>query len=183
MQKISNTAELKATIRELELRTQRQESVLKSDARDTAKSFKPANLLKSGVRQLRNTTPDMKTTAINTFIGLAAGAITRKLVIGRHPNILRRTLGAVVQAGITRFIYKKLPAWQMKVAQFQANKRTLTPRAKVQSARQIPGGSMSSPLSSPISGTTSGIMGGTTGGTISGATSGTTGGTTSGTTL
>ncbi|MEO6914663.1 MAG: hypothetical protein ABI151_02600, partial [Chitinophagaceae bacterium] len=96
MQKISNTAELKATIRELELKTQRQESLLKSEAKSTAGSFKPVNLLKSGVQQLRNTTPNMKTTALNTFIGLAAGFLTRKLVLGRHPNILRRTLGAAV---------------------------------------------------------------------------------------
>lgn len=116
MQKISNTAELKASIRELELKTQRQESVLKSDARSTAKSFKPANLLKAGVQEIRNTTPDMKTMAVNTFVGLAAGAITRKIVMGRNPGILRRTLGAVVQAGITRFIYKSLPAWQSKLA-------------------------------------------------------------------
>lgn len=127
MQKISNTAELKASIRELELKTQRQESVLKSDAKATAGSFKPANLLKTGVQQLRNTTPDMKTMAINTFVGLAAGAITRKLVMGRNPGILRRTLGAVVQAGITRFIYKSLPVWQQKVADAQARAKSRRP--------------------------------------------------------
>jgi hypothetical protein len=119
MQKISNTAELKASIRELELKTQRQESVLKSDARSTASSFKPANLLKAGVKEIRNTTPDMKTMAINTFVGLAAGAITRKIVMGRNPGIMRRTLGAIVQAGITRFIYRKLPVWQNKLADIQ----------------------------------------------------------------
>lgn len=135
MQKISNTAELKASIRELELKTQRQESVLKDSARSTAKSFKPANLLKSGIREIRNTTPDMKTTALNTFIGLAAGAITRKFVLGRNPNILRRTLGAVIQAGITRYVYRSLPAWQQKVASMQSGKRgtkrlkSLSPRA------------------------------------------------------
>ncbi len=135
MQKISNTAELKASIRELELKTQRQEAALKNDARSTAKSFKPANLLKSGIREIRNTTPDMKTTALNTFIGIAAGAITRKFVLGKNPNILRRTLGAVVQAGITRYVYKSLPAWQQKVASMQSNKvgtrrlKTLSPRA------------------------------------------------------
>lgn len=124
MQKISNTAELKASIRELELTTQRQESVLKMDARSTAKSFKPANLLRSGVQQLRNTTPDMKTTALNTVVGLAAGALTRRIVMGRSPNILRRTLGAVIQAGITRYIYKSLPSWQQKFAGLHSNKKT-----------------------------------------------------------
>ena len=135
MQKISNTSELKASIRELELKTQRQESALKSDARSAANSFQPANLLKSGVRQIRNTTPDMKTTAINTFVGLAAGAITRKLVMGRNPNILRRTIGAIVQAGITRFIYKSLPAWQHKVAEFQENIRQRKPSSRMISPR------------------------------------------------
>ena len=135
MQKISNTAELKASIRELELKTQRQEAALKSDARSAAQSFRPANLLKSGVRQIRETTPDMKTTALNTFVGLAAGAITRKLVMGKNPNILRRTLGAVVQAGITRFIYKSLPVWQQKVAEIQQNKRSQKPPVKMIGSR------------------------------------------------
>jgi len=113
MRKISSTAELKASIRELELKTQRQEQALKENAKSAAKSFRPLNLLKLGVSKF-TTNPDMKTTAVNTFIGLAAGYVTRKLVVGKSRNIFRRTLGAAVQAGIIKYIHKKLPGWQQK---------------------------------------------------------------------
>ena len=113
MRNISNTAELKASIRELELKTQRQEQAIKENAKTVAQSFKPMNLLRLAISKF-TTTPDMKTTAVNTFIGLAAGYITRKVVIGKSKNIFKRTLGAAVQAGITRYIHKKLPGWQQK---------------------------------------------------------------------
>ncbi len=113
MRKISSTAELKASIRELELKTERQEQALKEQARTAAKSLKPMNLLKLGVSKFTST-PAMKTTAINTFIGLAAGYITRKLVVGKSRNIFKKTLGAAVQAGITKYIHKRLPGWQQK---------------------------------------------------------------------
>jgi len=125
MRKISNAAELKATIRELELKTLRQEQGIKDNAQRTAQSikqsFKPAKLLSAGVKQLR-VTPDMKTTAINTFVGLIAGTITRKLVVGKKPNILKRTLGTALQAGITRFIFRRLPSWQHQAARLLADK-------------------------------------------------------------
>jgi len=113
MRKISTTAELKATIRELELKTQRQEQALRENGKSVAQSFKPMNLLKVGVSKFTHS-PDMKTTAVNTFIGLAVGYITRKLVVGKSRNILKRTLGAAVQAGLTKFIHKRLPGWQQK---------------------------------------------------------------------
>lgn len=115
MQKISNASELKAYIRELELKTQRQEQALKENALSTAKSIKPLNLLRMGISKA-STTPDIKSSAISTFVGLAAGIISRKLVVGRSRNIFKRTLGAAVQAGITRYLFKKLPALQQTSA-------------------------------------------------------------------
>ena len=113
MRKISTTAELKASIRELELKTERQEQALRENARAVGQSFKPMNLLKLAVGKFTSS-PDMKTTAVNTFIGLAVGYVTRKLVVGKSRNILKRTLGAAVQAGLTKFIHKRLPGWQQK---------------------------------------------------------------------
>jgi len=114
MRKISSTAELKASIRELELKTQHQEQALRENAKAVGRSLNPINLLKLGISKFASS-PDMKTAAVNTFIGLAAGYITRKVVVGRSKNIFKRTLGAAVQAGITRFVHKKLPVLQEKI--------------------------------------------------------------------
>ena len=113
MQKITSAEQLKQSIRELELRTKQQELAMKDSLKSTGQSIKhtltPGNLIKAGIKSVRHT-PSMKSAAINTFIGLAAGFLTRRLIVGKSTSILKRTLGAAVQAGITRLIYKKLPA-------------------------------------------------------------------------
>ena len=123
MTRISNEAELKASIRELELKTMQQEKALKDNALSTAKSFQPANLVKSGLVNAQKVamSRDVRKVAITTFIGLAAGYITRRFVIGRNSNIFRRTLGVVVQTTITKMVYKKLPEWQYKTEKFIEN--------------------------------------------------------------
>ncbi len=123
MATISNEAELKATIRELELKTMQQEKAIKENATSTAQSFKPANLVKIGLANAQKVamSRDVREVAVNTFIGFAAGYITKKIVVGKNSNILRRTLGVVVQTAITKMIYRKLPVWQQNTAKFISN--------------------------------------------------------------
>jgi hypothetical protein len=128
MHKISSSEDLKKSIQELELRSKRQEAVLKEGLKSTGQSIKqtlkPANLLKSGLETVRHT-PSMKVTAINTFIGLAAGYITRRFIIGKSTSIIKKTIGFAVQAGITRMVHNKLPEWQHKASTLMAKKNNL----------------------------------------------------------
>jgi hypothetical protein len=118
-QKITSAAQLKEQIKELELRTKRQEAGLKEGVKATGQSIKqslkPGNINKSGIQSVRST-PNMKTVALNTFIGLAAGFVTKKLIIGKSRNIIKRTLGAAIQAGITKMVHNKLPVWKNTAA-------------------------------------------------------------------
>lgn len=131
MRKISSEADLKASIKELELVTKRQEEALKLNAKSSAKNLKPVNLLRLGVNKvaIASATPDIKTTALNTFVGLAAGYITRKLIVGKSKNIFRRTLGAALQTAIIRMFYRKLPDWQRKVVKMLPSSDT-TPKLR-----------------------------------------------------
>jgi hypothetical protein len=128
MHKISSSADLKKSIEELELRSKRQEAVLKEGLKSTGQSIKqtlkPANLLKSGMETVRHT-PNLKMLAINTFIGLAAGYITRRFIVGKSKNIFKRTLGVAVQAGITKMVHNKLPELQRKATTLIAKKNNL----------------------------------------------------------
>lgn len=123
MHNISNAAELKAYIRELELKTHRQEQSLKDNARSTAKSFKPVNLIRTGLVNAKEIaqTKDVRATALNTLIGLGTGYLTRKFVVGKSRNIFRRTLGTAVQAAMTKFVFKKLPGWQQQTNRLITN--------------------------------------------------------------
>ena len=126
MQKITTPEQLKQSIQELEQRTKRQEAALKEGLKSTGQSIKqtlkPANIIRTGISTVRHT-PSIQAVAINTFIGLVAGYITRKLVVGRSRNIFRRTLGVAVQAGITRMFHNKLPEWQHKAALLLSKKK------------------------------------------------------------
>ena len=128
MHKISSSEDLKKSIAELEMRSKRQEAVLKEGLKSTGQSIKqtlkPANLLKSGMETVRHT-PNIKTMAINTFIGLAAGYITRRFIVGKSRNIFKMTLGLAVQAGITKMVHNKLPEWQHKASALIAKKNNL----------------------------------------------------------
>jgi len=123
MLKISNAAELKASIRELELKTQRQEQALKDNARSTVRSFRPVNLLKIALVNAKKIaeTRDIRTTALTTLIGLGSGYITRKIVVGKSRNIFRRTLATAVQAALTKFVFKRLPGWQQQTTRLITN--------------------------------------------------------------
>ena len=112
MQKISNLDDLKASIKELELKTHQQEQLLKRNGKLTTQHYKedytPMNLVRLGLQKVIKT-PDVRYTIMNTFIGLAAGWLAQKIVVGRSRNIFRRTLGAAVQAALVRLAYKNLP--------------------------------------------------------------------------
>jgi len=116
MGKISNEAELKASIRELELKTAQQEKALKDNLKSTVHSFRPTNLVKLGLSNVKKVavTRDIRSTALDTFIGLAAGYLTRKFFIGKTSNIFKRTAGAAVQAAMTKLVFRKLPVIQEK---------------------------------------------------------------------
>jgi hypothetical protein len=122
MHKISNSAELKAQIRELEAKTRLQEQGLKNNAKTTVQSFKPTNLVRTGMVSARKValTRDIRSMAINTFIGLAAGYITRKFIVRNSGNIFKRTLGVAVQSGITKMVYRRLPLWQQFISRLIA---------------------------------------------------------------
>jgi hypothetical protein len=117
--KITSAADLKQSIKELEARTRRQEEMMKEEVKATVQSVKqkitPSNIVRAGINSVRHT-PGMKTVAINTFIGLAAGYLTKRFVIGKSTSILKRTLGAAVQAGITRLVHKKLPVLRNRIS-------------------------------------------------------------------
>jgi hypothetical protein len=134
MHKVNSVADLKKQIAELEIRSKRQEEALKEGLKSTGESIKqtlkPANLIKSGLDTVRHT-PSIKTIAINTFIGLVAGYISRRFIVGKSHSVIRKTLGVIVQAGITKMVHNKLPDWQNKAANMIAKQKVLKNPAKI----------------------------------------------------
>lgn len=103
MDNITSVAGLKNVIQDLEKERAVKEKLLKDQAYQTFESFKPAKVLGMTIKEMV-TSPQVVGNVIDTAIGLATGYYSRRILVGTSSNIIRRLLGTVVQAGVTKFV-------------------------------------------------------------------------------
>lgn len=104
--KIHNAEELKNAIEELEKKKDIEEAAIKYEFKETYESFKPANILKNTIEEVSES-PKFRHNLLNVTLGLGAGYLSQKLVVGRSAGIVKRILGTALQFGVTSFIAKK----------------------------------------------------------------------------
>lgn len=105
MKKIHKADELKSAILELEAKKIVSEEALKKQFHQTLESFKPGNILKNTVSEV-TAAPQFKHNILNLALGLGAGYLTKKVAVGRKAGLLARTVGTVLQFGVTSLIAK-----------------------------------------------------------------------------
>ena len=105
MQIITTSTELKDAIKLLEDRQSIQGAVLKEQFFEVIESVRPVNLIKSTFSQLRSS-PDLLGGMLSTTVGLAAGYLSNKTLVGSSANLFKKLLGTVLQFGITTMIVK-----------------------------------------------------------------------------
>ena len=105
MKKISSVADLKESIHLLEIQRAEEEFLLKEQFKITNEALKPANLIKHTLSQLAGS-PGIKGNLLNATIGLAAGYVSKKVVLGATHNPVTKLLGAVLQMGVGSFVSK-----------------------------------------------------------------------------
>ena len=103
--KIYNTEDLKDAIAELERKRDIEEAALKYEFRETYESFKPANILKNTLAEV-STSPTFRHNLFKVVLGLGAGYLSQKLVIGRSAGLLKRIAGTALQFGVTALVAK-----------------------------------------------------------------------------
>ncbi|MBK9939983.1 MAG: hypothetical protein IPP02_16785 [Chitinophagaceae bacterium] len=108
---VSSMKDLETRILELEKIQARQVLELKRSAVDIVESLTPANIIKSALKNVAQS-PDIRTSVINTAIGIGAGFLGNKLIVGKSSNIFKRIIGSTLQFGIANFIRKKIPQIQ-----------------------------------------------------------------------
>ena len=108
---VSSMKDLETRIVELEKIQARQVLELKRSAVDIVESLTPANIIKSALKNVAQS-PDIRTSVINTAIGIGAGFLGNKLIVGKSSNIFKRIIGSTLQFGIANFIRKKIPQIQ-----------------------------------------------------------------------
>ncbi|MEP6616038.1 MAG: hypothetical protein ABJA57_05635 [Ginsengibacter sp.] len=104
--KIHNSRDLKQAIADLELKKDADELILKSQFKETYNTYKPANILKNTIEEV-SASPRFRHNLLNVAIGLGAGYLSKKLVIGKSAGLLKRAAGTALQYGITALVAKK----------------------------------------------------------------------------
>jgi hypothetical protein len=106
MKKIQNADDLKEVIAELEKKKEAEEAAMKYQFHETYETYKPANILKNTLSEV-SASPKFRHNLLNVALGLGAGYLSRRLMVGRQAGILKRVIGTAVQFGVTSLIAKK----------------------------------------------------------------------------
>lgn len=86
---------LKVLILEKESEMKIEQAMLKNQFRLTFESLKPINLIKSTLKQVV-TSPELKTTVINSAIGYITGFIAKKIIVGKSHNPITQMSGGII---------------------------------------------------------------------------------------
>ena len=105
MKKITSIVELRESILLLEIKQANEGRLLKEQFKTTYESLRPVNLIKNKFNEL-TTSPDFKGKLLNATLSLAAGYLSRKVVVGATHNPLKQLLGTLLQMGVTGIVSK-----------------------------------------------------------------------------
>ncbi len=105
MKKISQSSLIKGEIWLLKNRQKEELILLKNQFHTVFEGLKPINLLKETFKEVGES-PDLKSTLLNSAIGLSTGIISKKLMIGKTSNPFKNLLGTVVEFAIANVVAK-----------------------------------------------------------------------------
>ena len=106
MKKISNADELKRAIEELQLKKDAEELILSNHFKAVYNTYKPVNIIKNTIEEV-SASPTFRMNLLNVAIGLGAGYLSKRLVVGRSVGLLKRIAGTALQYGVTALVAKK----------------------------------------------------------------------------
>ena len=103
---INNSSDLKAAIIRLEQQNKIQKNLVVEQFHTTYESLKPVNILKSSLNKVVHS-PGVVENVINATIGLGAGFLSKKILLGGSRGILNKLLGTAVEFGVAGLVSKK----------------------------------------------------------------------------
>lgn len=96
MEKITSVRELKLAIANLEADRALKYNLLKSQVTITVESLKPSNMIKDSLSHAFNS-GHVTENLIDGLIGLVAGFVSKKILIGGNGNLIKNTFGNIIQ--------------------------------------------------------------------------------------
>ncbi len=99
MEKSIEIFDLRSRIELLENQRKAEYLVLKSDFECILNSIKPTNIIKKTLREV-STTTEITDIMLSTSIGLATGYISKKIIVGKSINPIKKLLGVILQFSV-----------------------------------------------------------------------------------
>jgi len=107
MKPIAHTSDgLRTRIAELEALSVQQEYEIKNTARVILDDLKPVNLIKGAFTSTVKS-PGFGKNLLKGAVGLAAGFLSKKILFRSSSNIIKKTLGTVVEVGVAKVVANK----------------------------------------------------------------------------
>jgi hypothetical protein len=103
MAKPGATEKLREKIRLLEIRQAEEAKILKEQFKITYESLKPANLLKSTLKELAGPS-ELKNNLLETIVSILSGYLSNKVLVGKKGSIFKKLLGLLLQYGVTNLV-------------------------------------------------------------------------------
>ena len=122
--RVTDMNDLQQRITELEELGKIQLQDLRLATVTMVESLTPAQLIKTTLRDI-STTPGLRTSLVDTAIGIGAGLLGKKIFVGRSHNIFKRIAGPAVQFILSNFVSKKLYQGRGKTIHARANDAVL----------------------------------------------------------
>lgn len=105
MEKITSLDGLRESILLLEIKQANEARLLKEEFKTTYEKLKPVNLIKNSFNEIVSS-PNLKENILNGALGLAAGFISKKAVIGSTHNPIKQLLGLLLEVGVATAVTK-----------------------------------------------------------------------------
>lgn len=103
MQNIKSIAELKNSIRSLEVEQAEKGKLLKEEFYATVERFKPANLVANALNGIEKS-PYLIENILGATMGLVTSFYSNKLIFSARGNKLKKLIGIILQVGVTNLV-------------------------------------------------------------------------------
>lgn len=105
MKSKNQTDLLDEKILELEAKRDHELYLLKEQFHEAYESIKPVNIIKNAIHEVV-TSPDMKNNVAGNALSLGVGFLSKKILVGKSHNPIKRFLGNLFQFAITNVVAK-----------------------------------------------------------------------------
>ena len=108
---------LKELITTLKKKRAYESEMIKSQLHEVCESLRPSNLIKSVFHEATHS-PEIKNKLTNNVIGLGAGFVFKKLLVGKSHHLGKKILGTLLQISVTTIVAKHFDEFKLLTMYF-----------------------------------------------------------------